>query len=198
MFRKSKKILIIFVVYILNFGDAFSIEADVFVQSTVNRASKILGSEISKNEKINELKKIAKETVDIRGIGLYTLGSARKNQTNENLKIYDELFEKYFLKSFSSRLAEYTNPEIDVYDKKILNENYTIVNSLLKAKGDRPEVKIDWRIYTKNSNNPLIRDLIIEGLSLARTQKEEFSSILNSNDNDINALFKALESFANN
>ena len=198
MFRKSKKILIIFVVYILNFGDAFSIEADVFVQSTVNRASKILGSEISKNEKINELKKIAKETVDIRGIGLYTLGSARKNQTNENLKIYDELFEKYFLKSFSSRLAEYTNPEIDVYDKKILNENYTIVNSLLKAKGDRPEVKIDWRIYTKNSNNPLIRDLIIEGLSLARTQKEEFFSILNSNDNDINALFKALESFANN
>jgi len=198
MFRKSKKILIIFVVYILNFGDAFSIEADVFVQSTVNRASKILGSEISKNEKINELKKIAKETVDIRGIGLYTLGAARKNQTNESLKIYDELFEKYFLKSFASRLAEYTNPEIDVYDKKILNENYTMVNSLLKAIGDRPEVKIDWRIYTKNSDNPLIRDLIIEGLSLARTQKEEFSSILNSNDNDINALFKALESFANN
>ena len=198
MLRKSKKILIIFVVYILNFGDAFSIEADVFVQSTVNRASKILGSEISKNEKINELKKIAKETVDIRGIGLYTLGAARKNQTNESLKIYDELFEKYFLKSFASRLAEYTNPEIDVYDKKILNENYTMVNTLLKAKGDRPEVKIDWRIYTKNSDNPLIRDLIIEGLSLARTQKEEFSSILSSNDNDINALFKTLEEFAKN
>tara|TARA_B100001063_G_C16630176_1_gene485377 strand:- start:80 stop:676 length:597 start_codon:yes stop_codon:yes gene_type:complete len=198
MLRKSKKILIIFVVYILNFGDASSIEADVFVQSTVNRASKILGSKISKNEKINELKKIAKDTVDIKGIGLYTLGAARKNQTNENLKIYDELFEKYFLKSFSSRLAEYTNPEIDVYDKNILNENYTMVNSLVKAKGDRPEVKIDWRIYTKNSDNPLIRDLIIEGLSLARTQKEEFSSILNSNDNDIDALFKALESFSSN
>ena len=134
MLRKSKKILIIFVVYILNFGDASSIEADVFVQSTVNRASKILGSKISKNEKINELKKIAKDTVDIKGIGLYTLGAARKNQTNENLKIYDELFEKYFLKSFSSRLAEYTNPEIDVYDKNILNENYTMVNSLVKAK----------------------------------------------------------------
>ena len=195
MFRKSKKILIIFVVYILNFGDAFSIEADVFVQSTVNRASKILGSEISKNEKINELKKIAKETVDIKGIGLYTLGAARKNQTNENLKIYDELFEKYFLKSFWSRLAEYTYPEIDVYDKKILNENYTIVNSLLKAKGDRPEVKIDWRIYTKNPERPLIRDLIVEGLSLARTQKEEFKSIIQNNDGDINYLFKSLEEF---
>ena len=198
MFRKSKKILIIFVIYILSSGHVFSIEADVFVQSTVNRASKILGSDISKNEKIDGLKKIAKETVDIKGIGLYTLGAERKNQPKENLKIYNELFEEYFLKSFSSRLAEYTNPEIDVYDKKILNENYTMVNSLLKAKGDRPEVKIDWRIYTKNPDNPLIRDLIIEGLSLARTQKEEFSSILNSNNNDIDALFKALKDFSNN
>ena len=198
MFRKSKKILIIFVVYILNFGDAFSIEADVFVQSTVNRASKILGSEISKNEKINELKKIAKETVDIRGIGLYTLGAARKNQTNESLKIYDELFEKYFLKSFASRLAEYTNPEIEVKNKEKLSDKYTIVSSLLVGTKERPEVKIDWRIYTKNPNNPLIRDLIIEGLSLARTQKEEFSSIINSNNGDINALFESLESFIKN
>ncbi len=110
--------------------------------------------------------------------------------------MYNELFENYFLKSFSSRLAEYTNPEIDVFDKKILNENYTIVNSLLVAKGDRPEVKIDWRIYTKDPDNPLIRDLIIEGLSLARTQKEEFSSILGSNDGDISVLFKTLKDFA--
>ena len=108
------------------------------------------------------------------------------------------MFENYFLKSFSSRLAEYTNPEIDVQSKKLLNENYTIVSSLLKGTDERPEVKIDWRVYTKNQENPLIRDLIIEGLSLARTQKEEFASILNSNDNDINALFKTLEEFSKN
>jgi len=173
-------------------------EADVFVQSTVNRASKILGNNISKEEKIQKLKIIAKETVDINGIGLYTLGSERKNQSENDLKKYHELFEDYFLKSFSSRLAEYTNPEIDVYNKEVLNENYTMVNSLLKAKNDRPEIKIDWRIYTKNPEKPLIRDLIIEGLSLARTQKEEFSSILNSNDGDINALFQVLQNFSKN
>ena len=141
---------------------------------------------------------IAKETVDIRGIGFYTLGSVRKTLNDEQKKRYAILFEEYFLKSFSSRLAEYTNPEIDVQSKEILNENYTIVNSILKGTAERPEVKIDWRIYTKNPQNPLIRDLIIEGLSLARTQKEEFSSILNSNDNNINALFKTLEEFSNN
>ena len=144
------------------------------------------------------MKLIAKDTVDIRGIGFYTLGAARKNLSNEDKSKYIELFEQYFLKSFSSRLAEYTNPEIDVFDKKKLNENYTIVNSTLKATNDRPEIKIDWRIYTKNPEKPLIRDLIIEGLSLARTQKEEFLSVLNSNDGDINALFKTLKEFANN
>ena len=192
-----KKFLIFFIILNIN-TYAKSIEADVFVQSTVNRASQILSKNISKDEKINELKSIAKETVDIRGVGYYSLGSARKNLNDSQKKQYLKIFENYFLKSFSSRLAEYTNPEIDVIGKKEINENYTIVNSILVATSVRPEVKIDWRIYTKNSDNPLIRDLIIEGLSLARTQKEEFSSILNSNDGDINSLFVALENFSNN
>ncbi len=177
---------------------SYSIEPDVFVQSTVNRASSILSKNITKQEKINELKLIAKETVDISGVGFYSLGSARKNLDNNQKIKYSELFESYFLKSFSSRLAEYTNPQIEVNGKKILSENYTIVNSLLIGTSERPEVKIDWRIYTKDPENPLIRDLIIEGLSLARTQKEEFSSILNSNDGDIEALFKSLEEFSAN
>ena len=170
----------------------------MFIQSTVNRASQILSKEISKEEKINELKIIAKETVDIKGVGLYSLGSIRKTLNKNQLENYSILFEKYFLKSFSSRLAEYTNPQIEVQNKEILNENYTIVNSVLISTQDRPEVKIDWRVYTKNSDNPLIRDLIIEGLSLARTQKEEFASILNSNDNNIDALFKTLREFSRN
>jgi len=195
---KTKKIITIVLLYFLNINYSYSIEADVFVQSTVNRASKILSENFSKEKKINKLKLIAKETVDIKGIGLYTLGSARKNLNEDNKKKYSQLFELYFLKSFSSRLAEYTNPEINVQSKEVLSENYTIVNSILKGTTERPEIKIDWRIYTKNPENPLIRDLIIEGLSLARTQKEEFSSILNSNNNDINALFKTLEEFSNN
>ena len=195
---KLRKFLLVLFFYSLIFSNSYSIEPDVFVQSTVNRASNILSKNISKDDKINELKVIAKETVDIRGVAFYSLGSARKT-LDENQKIkYSELFESYFLKSFSSRLAEYTNPEIEVQGKEVLNENYTIVNSLLIGTSDRPEVKIDWRIYTKNPDNPLIRDLIIEGLSLARTQKEEFSSILNSNDGDINILFKTLEEFSNN
>ena len=195
---KIKKYLFIFLIYFLNINISYAIQPDIFVQSTVNRASKILSENISKIDKINELKKIAKETVDIRGIGFYTLGSARKSLNEEQMKKYSIIFEQYFLKSFSSRLAEYTNPEIDVLGKKVLSENYTIVNSLLKGTSERPEVKIDWRIYTKNPENPLIRDLIIEGLSLARTQKEEFSSILSSNDGDIKVLFSTLEKFINN
>ncbi len=191
-----KKILLILLLFGINPSNVYSIEPDVFVQSTVNRASQILSKNISKEEKINQLKSIAKETVDIKGVGFYSLGSARKN-LNDSQKIeYSKLFEDYFLKSFSSRLAEYTNPEIEVNDKKLLNKNYTIVNSLLVATSERPEVKIDWRVYTKDPENPLIRDLIIEGLSLARTQKEEFSSILSSNDGDINALFKTLKEFS--
>ena len=193
-----KKIFFIFFLSFFISENSYSIEPDVFVQSTVNRASTILSKNISKSEKINELKLIAKETVDIRGVGFYSLGNARKNLNDMQKKTYIQLFENYFLKSFSSRLSEYTNPEIDVKSKEQLNSNYTIVNSILIGTSERPEVKIDWRIYTKNPDNPLIRDLIIEGLSLARTQKEEFSSILNSNDGNINALFKVLEEFSRN
>ena len=194
----KKKLLVFLIVFFSITFNSFSIEPDIFVQSTVNRASKLLGENISKNEKIEKLKLIAKETVDIKGIGFYTLGKKRKSLNEQEKKRYAELFEGYFLKSFSSRLAEYTNPEIDVQSKEKLNENYTIVNSILKATNERPEIKIDWRIYTKNPENPLIRDLIIEGLSLARTQKEEFASVLNSNNDDIESLFKVLEEFSQN
>ena len=193
-----KKLVTIIILLSLTLGNAYSMQPDVFVQSTVNRASEILSKNISKEEKTNGLKIIAKETVDIMGVGFYSLGSARKNLNDNQRQKYFNLFEDYFLKSFSSRLSEYTNPKIEVQSKKIINENYTIVNSVLVSTSDRPEVKIDWRIYTKNPDNPLIRDLIIEGLSLARTQKEEFASILNSNDGDINALFKTLENFTKN
>ena len=191
-----KRFFLILILLNFNFIHVFSVEPDVFVQSTVNRASEILAKNISQEEKINKLKVIAEETVDIQGVGFYSLGSARKNLNEEEKIQYLRLFEEYFLKSFSSRLSEYTNPEIDVLSKKVLSENYTIVNSVLKGTSERPEVKIDWRIYTKNKDNPLIRDLIIEGLSLARTQKEEFASILNSNDGNIDALFKTLEEFS--
>lgn len=190
-----KKIFILLLLLNLNYVYAQSVEPDVFVQSTVNRASEVLAKNISKEDKINELKLIAKDTVDIRGIGFYTLGSFKKNLSENQKNEYLDLFEDYFLKSFSSRLSEYTNPKIEVQNKKVLSKNYTIVNSLLVGTSERPEVKIDWRIYTKNPDNPLIRDLIIEGLSLVRTQKEEFASILNSNDGVINSLFKVLKEF---
>jgi len=196
--KKIVGTIIYLIISLTHVSSAFSISPDVFIQSTVNRASQILSKDISKDEKMNQLKVIAKETVDINGIAFYSLGAARKGLDQNQKKTYTDCFEKYFLKSFSSRLAEYTNPEIEVKNKQILNNNYTIVNSILVATKDRPEVKIDWRVYTKNPDNPLIRDLIIEGLSLARTQKEEFTSILNSNDGDITALFKILEEFSNN
>ena len=193
-----KKFFTILLLINLFINNANSIEADVFVQSTVNRASEILSKNISKEEKMSGLKIIAKETVDITGIGFYSLGSTRKVLNENQKQKYFDLFENYFLKSFSSRLSEYTNPKIEVQGKNVINKNYTIVNSILVGSTDRPEVKIDWRIYTKNPDDPLIRDLIIEGLSLARTQKEEFASVLSSNDNDINALFKTLEEFSKN
>ena len=193
-----KKIFFILLFYLISLSYLYSLEPDIFVQSTVNRASKILTEDISRSEKMEKLKIVAKETVDIRGIGFYTLGSARKNLNDDQKKKFSILFNQYFLKSFSSRLSEYTNPEIDVVDKEIISKNYTIVKSILKSTNERPEINIDWRIYTKKPDNPLIRDLIIEGLSLARTQKEEFSSVLNSNDGDIEALFKTLEDFIKN
>jgi len=194
----SKKILTItsfLIIFFSSIGKVYSIEPDIFVQSTVNRAAKTLGSNLTKIERVDKLKEIASDTVDINGIGYYTLGAYRKNINDEQLKQYNLLFRQYFLKSFSSRLAEYSNPEIKVVSKKKLNKNYTMVSSVLVSTEQRPEVKIDWRIYTKNPENPKIRDLIIEGLSLARTQKEEFSSIIQSNDGDINALFSTFKDF---
>ena len=194
-----KKIFIFttFLIIILSsISKVHSIEADVFIQSTVNRAAKTLGGNFTREERVEKLKDIARETVDIRGIGYYSLGSYKKTMSDEELKEYEIVFEEYFLKSFSSRLAEYSNPEIEVNSKKKINENYTIVSSTLIATDTRPKVRIDWRVYTKYPDNLLIRDLMIEGLSLARTQKEEFSSIINSNDGKIEALLENLSAFA--
>ena len=193
--KKFLTFLTFLTIILSSVGKVHSIEADIFVQSTVNRASEALNDKFSKEEKIEKLKEIASETVDIKGIGFYTLGAYRKSISDDQIKQYETLFKQYFLKSFASRLAEYSNPEIEVVSKKKLNENYTMVSSILVSTEQRPEVKIDWRVYTKNSENTLIRDLIIEGLSLARTQKEEFSSIIQSNDGDINALFATLKEF---
>jgi len=191
-------ILNLFLIYTsLNFNVVYSIEPDIFVQSTVNRASNTLSANNSKEERIEELKKIALDTVDIRGIGFYSLGSHRKNLSDEKKKEYSQIFRNYFLVSFSSRLAEYSNPVIEVNSKEKISDKYTIVSSTLAATDKRPEVKIDWRIYTKNPDKPLIRDLIIEGLSLARTQKEEFNSIIQSADGDIDALLINLKEFSN-
>ena len=173
-------------------------EPKLFIEGIANEASKILSSDLSKFEKASELKSIAKKNVDINGIGLYTLGSHRKNLSDSKKKEYLDLFNKYFLKSFSSRLAEYSDPKINVLSQEKLSEKYTIVSSVLLATDKRPEVKIDWRVYTKNKDKPLIRDLIIEGLSLARTQKEEFNSVITSSDNGIEGLFSNLKNFIEN
>ena len=195
--KKYLSLFIFSIIFILNTNHAFSISPETFIKSTVNKAAKTLSSNISKEERIEKLKEIAKETVDITGLGLYSLGANRKGLSKEKLTNYQIVFKEYFLKSFSSRLAEYSNPEIVVNSQKRINENYTIVSSTLVATDTKPEVKIEWRVYTKNPENLLIRDLIIEGLSLARTQKEEFSSIINSNDGQIDALIKNLSEFDN-
>ena len=193
-----RKIFTFVSIIVLSFSitnEAFAIEPDIFVQSTVNRAAESLGGDASIEEKVEMLKNIARETVDVRGIGFYSLGAHRKGLSKEQLNEYEKVFTEYFLKSFSSRLSEYSNPMIEVNSKKKINDNYTIVSSTLVATDTRPEVKIEWRIYTKNPDNLLIRDLIIEGLSLARTQKEEFSYIINSNDGKIEALIQNLSDF---
>ena len=198
MLIKKVKYLFIFIFVLTFITKSHSLEPNIFVQSTVNRASQILSDNISKESKIEELKKVALDTVDIQGIGFYTLGKFRKNLSDEQKQKYSELFKEYFLKSFSSRLAEYSNPKIDVQSQEKLSDTYTIVSSILVATSERPEVKIQWRVYTKDPDKPLIRDLIIEGLSLARTQKEEFNSIIQSNDGNIQALFSSLKKFINN
>ena len=179
------------------FAYTYSSDPKQFITEIVDEAKVVLNSKISKEEKAKKLSEIALKTVDIKGIGFYTLGSKRKELSPEELKKYEQIFQKYFLKSFTSRLTDYSDPKITVLSSEVINEKYTIVKTLLLATDKKPEVKIDWRIYTKDPENPLIRDLIVEGLKLARTQKEEFSSILSSNNDDINALFKKLEEFIN-
>ena len=178
-------------------GKSFSLEPKEFVQSVANEASLILTNNSTKEQKIEELKSIAKKSVDFRGIGYYSLGAHRKNLSDDTKKEYLNIFEKYFLKSFSSRLAEYTDPKIRVDSQKKLNEKYTIVSSILLATEKKPEVKIDWRIITKNPEKPLIIDVVIEGVSLAKVQKEEFNSIIQNNNGDINALLTSLKEFIN-
>ena len=196
MFPKKILTLLTFLIISLSsITKVYSIEADIFVQSTVNRAAETLSGNLTKEERIEKLKEIAIDTVDIKGLGFYSLGAHRKDLSDEQLNRYEVVFSAYFLKSFSSRLAEYTNPEIEVNSKKKINEDYTIVTSTLISTDNRPAIKIEWRVYTKNPDNLLIRDLIIEGLSLARTQKEEFSSIINSNDGNIEVLLKNLSDF---
>ena len=196
---KLRKNLINFIITIILFNffalKSYSLEPKQFVQDVVDEASSILTKTSSKEEKIKKLKDLAKKTADIRGIGYYSLGSHRKSLSDIKKKEYFEVFEKYFLKSFSSRLAEYTDPKINVESQKKLNDKYTMVSSILLATDDKPEVKINWRIITKNPDKPLIIDVVIEGVSLAKVQKEEFNSIIQSNDGDINALFKNLKEF---
>mgnify|MGYP001174389296 CR=1 FL=1 len=191
----SGSVLTWFILQVCSF--AYSSDPKQFISEIVDEAKIVLNSNISKEEKAKKLSDIALKTVDIKGIGYYTLGSKRKELTPEELEKYEKIFQKYFLKSFTSRLTDYSDPKITVLSAEVLDEKYTIVNTLLLSTDKKPEVKIDWRIYTKDPNKPLIRDLIVEGLKLARTQKEEFSSILSSNDNDINALFSKLEEFIN-
>ncbi len=195
---KLIKHLIIFL-FLLNLNNIlYAKDPSALINEIVDEAAAVLSSDDPVESKIIKLNSIAESSVDINGIGMYTLGKYRKSINDEQKSKYQKLFRSYFLKSFSSRLVDYTNPRINVVSQKKINDKYTIVNSVLEATSKRPQVKIDWRIYTKNPDRPLIRDLIVEGLSLARTQKEEFSSILNSNDNDINALFKILEEFSKN
>jgi len=194
----TKNIVFAILLSLFFLNSSFAKNPSDFIQGITDNASNILSSNLSKNEKQNKLKDIAESAVDIRGIGFYTLGKFRKNLSDDKKKEYSILFKEYFLKSFSSRLVEYSNPKITVVAEEVLNEKYTMVSSILAATEDRPEIKIDWRVYTKNQSEPLIRDLIIEGLSLARTQKEEFSSIIISNNNDVKYLFSTLEEFVKN
>ena len=189
-----KILLVIFLSFLLN-NISIAKDPSDLINGIVNEAALVLKSSDPVESKIIKLNDIAERSVDINGIGMYALGKHKKNMSDEQKTKYKKLFKSYFLKSFSSRLVDYTDPKINVVSQKVINKKYTIVNSILEATSKRPQVKIDWRIYTKNPDKPLIRDLIVEGLSLARTQKEEFNSIIQNNDGDINSLFKTLEEF---
>ncbi len=191
------KNLILFVFFLIfSFSHVtFSKEPGKFIKEITSAASSILDSEDTKEDKILKLKKIAENSVDIIGIGLYSLGKHRKTISSDQKKTYNKLFREYFLKSFSNRLVDYSDPKIEIQSEEKVSDKYTIVRSLLVATDKRPEVKLDWRVYTKDPKNPLIRDLVIEGLSLARTQKEEFNSIIVSNNNSLDALFNNLREF---
>ena len=193
--KKINKYLFIIILSFIFFENSFAIQPYEFVQQTADEASEALNKRLSKEEKMEKLKIIAKKTVDITGIGYYSLGKHRKGLGEKEKKEYIEIFEKYFLKSFASRLAEYTDPKIRVESQKILNEKYTMVSSVLLATKDKPEIKIDWRVITKNPDNPLIIDVVIEGVSLAKVQREEFNSIIQNKDGDINALLLNLKKF---
>ena len=198
--KKKNPIIFFFIFFVLNFSNsanAYSSDPKEFISEILIEAKKILVESNSKEFKAKGLSSIALKTVDIKGIGFYTLGKYRKNLTDEQKKEYSTLFEKYFLKSFTSRLTDYSDPKIEVNSVEVINAKYTIVKSVLLATDKRPEVKIEWRVYTKNPDKPLIRDLIIEGLSLARTQKEEFASVIESSNGDINKLFIVLKEFIN-
>ena len=189
-----KLVLVIFISFILN-SISLAKDPSELINGIVNEASLVLKSSDPVESKIIKLNDIAERSLDISGIGMYALGKHKKTMSEDQKTKYNKLFKSYFLKSFSSRLVDYTDPKINVVSQKKINERYTIVNSILEATSKRPQVKIDWRIYTKNPDKPLIRDLIVEGLSLARTQKEEFNSVIQNNDGDLNALFKTLEEF---
>ena len=196
---KKNFFIIVFFVFIIsispNKSSAYSSDPKQFISEIVDEEKEILVETNSQEFKTTKLSEIALKTVDIKGIGYYTLGNYRKELTDEQKEKYSVLFEKYFLKSFTSRLTDYSDPKIDVLSAEVLNPKYTIVKSLLLATEKKPEVKIEWRIYTKDPDNPMIRDLIIEGLSLARTQKEEFASVIESNNGDIEKLFDTLKEF---
>tara|TARA_B100000085_G_scaffold97633_1_gene88663 strand:- start:229 stop:819 length:591 start_codon:yes stop_codon:yes gene_type:complete len=192
--KSLKFILIIYLSFLIS-NISYAKNPSDLINEIVDDASKVLSSDDPVESKIIKLNDIAERSVDIDGIGMYTLGKYRKSISEEEISKYQKLFKSYFLKSFSSRLVDYTDPKIDVVSEKKVSDNYTIVNSVLAANKGRPEVKIDWRIYTKNPDKPLIRDLMVEGLSLARTQKEEFNSVIQNNNGDINSLFKVLEEF---
>ena len=195
--KKNFFIIIFFIFGLTQESFSYSSDPKQFIQEIVDEAKKVLVDSNTKEFKTKKLSEIALKTVDIKGVAYYSLGSYRKEFSDEQMKEYLSLFEKYFLKSFTSRLTDYSDPKIDVLSAEVLNPKYTIVKSLLLATDKKPEVNIEWRVYTKNPDNPLIRDLIIEGLSLARTQKEEFASVIESNNGDITKLFITLEEFIN-